>query len=198
MEFASADADDVARELDDRALETEAQAEVRDLVFARVVGGEDLALDAAMAEAAGHEDAGRALEAFVDVLLRQRLRIDPADARIDLVRPGGVLERLGDREVGIRQLDVLADEGDLEDRLGRLDPGDEGAPLVEVRLDVGVAEPELANDQTAEAGGLEHERDLVDRVGGLGRDDRVGRDVREQRDLLADLVGDRMIASAGR
>ena len=43
--------------------------------------------------------------------------------------------------------------------------------------------------------GLEHQRDLVDRVGGLGRDDRLGRDVREQRDLLADLVGDRVVGA---
>ena len=32
------------------------------------------------------------------------------------------------RQVGVGQLDVLADEGDLEDRLGRLDPLDERAP----------------------------------------------------------------------
>ena len=46
-------ADDLAGELDDRALQPEAQAEIRDAVVAGVVGGEDLALDAAMAEAAG-------------------------------------------------------------------------------------------------------------------------------------------------
>ena len=39
------------------------------------------------------------------------------------------------------------------------------------------------------------ERDLVDRVGGLGRDDRLGGDVGEQRDLLADLVGDRVVGA---
>ena len=47
---------DLARELDDRALQAEAQAEVRDPVVAREVRREDLALDAPMAEAAGHED----------------------------------------------------------------------------------------------------------------------------------------------
>ena len=57
----------------------------------------------------------------------------------------------------------------------------------------GSPRPELADDQPAETGRLELERDLVDRVGGLGRDDRVHRDVREQRDLLADLVADRVV-----
>ena len=47
----------VARELDHRALQAEAQAEVRHVVLARVAGGRDLALDAADAEAAGHDDA---------------------------------------------------------------------------------------------------------------------------------------------
>ena len=49
------------------------------------VGGEDLALDAAVAEPARDEDAGDALEAVVDVLLRQRLGVDPADLGVDAV-----------------------------------------------------------------------------------------------------------------
>ena len=148
--------DDLAGELDDRALEPEAQAEVRDAVLAGEVGGEDLALDAAVAEAARDEDAGDAVESVVEVLVGERLRIDPADLGVDLVRPGRVAERLGDRQVGVGQLDVLADEGDLEDRLGRLDPVDERPPRVEVRARLRVAEAELADDQPAEAGGLEH------------------------------------------
>ena len=120
VELASLGADDLAGELDDRALEPEAQAEVRDPVVARVVGGEDLALDAAMAEAARAPGCPAApLEPLVEVLVRQRLGVDPADLGVDLVRPGGVAERLGDRQVGVGQLDVLADERDLERRLGR-------------------------------------------------------------------------------
>ena len=81
VELASPVPDHLARELDDRALESEAQAEVRDAVFAGEMGGEDLALDAAMAEPAGDEDAGGAVEPLVQVLVGQRLRIDPADPR---------------------------------------------------------------------------------------------------------------------
>ena len=125
-------------------------------VLAGEVGGEDLALDAAMAEAARDEDPGRAVEPLVEVLVGERLGVDPADLGVDFVRPGRVAERLGDREVGVGQLDVLADEGDLDDRLGRLDPGDQRAPRVEVRLDVRVAEAQLADDELAEAGRLEH------------------------------------------
>ena len=77
--------------------------------------------------------------------------------------------------------------------LGALDPLDERAPAVEVRRDVRVAEAELADDQPPKPEGLELERDLVDRVGGRGRDDGLDVDVGEEGDLLADLVGDRVV-----
>src|SRR5215211_4307230 len=62
---------DVTRELDDGALEAEAQAEVRDALVAGVVRGEDLALDPAMPEPARDEDPGRAAQTLADVLRRQ-------------------------------------------------------------------------------------------------------------------------------
>ena len=55
-------ADDLTRQFDDGALKTEAQPEVGNLVVARVVGGEDLALDAAVSEPARHEDPGDPIE----------------------------------------------------------------------------------------------------------------------------------------
>ena len=79
--------------------------------------------------------------------------------------------------------------------LGRLDPGDERPPPVEVRLGLRVAQAQLADDEPAQAGLLEHQRDLVDRRERLGRDHRVGRDVGEERDLLPDLVADRVVAA---
>ena len=52
---------DIARELDAGRLHAEADAEVRHLLFARVADGVEHAFDAALAEAAGDEDA---VEAF--------------------------------------------------------------------------------------------------------------------------------------
>ena len=110
------------------------------------VGGEDLALDAAMAEPARHDDPGGALERAVEVLLREGLRIDPTDLDIHVVRPAGVLERLGDRQVRVRQLDVLADERDLQGGLVALDPLDERAPTGEVRCRVRIAQRKRPHD----------------------------------------------------
>ena len=157
-------------------------------MLARPVGGQDLALDAAVAEPARDQDAGRAREALVHVLGREGLAVHPADLRVHAVRPGGVAQGLGHGQVGVRQLDVLADERDLERRLGRLDPLHQRPPAVEVRHGVGIAQAQLAHHEAAEAEGLELERDLVDRGGRGGRDDRVHVHVREQGDLLADLV----------
>src|SRR5262249_20664231 len=149
-------------ELDHGALQAEAEPQVRDLVVAGEVRGENLALDAAMAESAGHHDAGCALQGRVQVLLRERLRVDPADLDGDVVGPAGVLERLGHREVRIGQLDVLAHEGDLELGLVALDLVDEGAPAREIRGSVWFAKAQLPDDQSAEAVILELEGDLVD------------------------------------
>ena len=57
-------------ELDHRALQAQAQAEERDLLLAGPANGADLALDPAVAEAAGHEHAGNALQ-----LVRHLLRL---------------------------------------------------------------------------------------------------------------------------
>src|SRR4029078_3588555 len=90
----------------------EAQPGVRDAVCGGEVGGEDVPLDPAVAEATRHEDARRAVEPLVEVLVGESLRVDPADLRVHAVGPGRVAERLGNAEIRVRQLNVLADEGD--------------------------------------------------------------------------------------
>ena len=59
----------VARVIDHRRLHAVADAEVRDAVFARVTRGQHLALEAAIAEAARHEDAVDAFQRLAAVLL---------------------------------------------------------------------------------------------------------------------------------
>src|SRR5262249_44652487 len=57
-----AQADDVAGELDDRALQAQADAEEGDAAFAGVADGVDLAAGTAVVEAARHQDAVHAAE----------------------------------------------------------------------------------------------------------------------------------------
>ena len=53
---AAVEAGEIARRLDDRDLHAEADAEVGNLVFTGKAYGGDFALDAAVTEAAGHDD----------------------------------------------------------------------------------------------------------------------------------------------
>ena len=102
--------DDVARELRDRDVHAEADAEVGNLPLAGDAAGEDLALPAARAEAAGDEDSVHVLELLRRLLERHPLRVDPAHAhRAALVQPR-VLQRLVHRQVRVVELHVLADE----------------------------------------------------------------------------------------
>src|SRR6516162_11436100 len=77
-----AEAECVAAELDDRHLHAEADPEVWDAVLARVAHRLDLALDAALAESAGHEDRVHFLQHMSAVLLDiGRLDVVDVDAR---------------------------------------------------------------------------------------------------------------------
>ena len=75
--------------------------------------GGDLALDPAHAEAAGDQDAvGAARRASRTSLVVERLGVDPVDLDRAAVLEAGVAQRLGDGQVGVLELDVLADERD--------------------------------------------------------------------------------------
>ena len=87
-------------------------------LLAGVAGRGDLALDAAAAEAARHQDAVGLAQQALEV---GRLGVDPVDLELDAVVDRGVLERLGHREVGVVELDVLADQGDPHAALAGVD-----------------------------------------------------------------------------
>ena len=104
----------MARELGDRDVHAEADAEVRDAILAGDAAGEDLPLPAARAEAARHEHAVDARQLGARLLERHVLGVDPAHVHAAAVVDARVLERLVDGEVGVVELHVLADERDLD------------------------------------------------------------------------------------
>src|SRR6266566_2335828 len=71
--------DDVSRELDDRELHAQADAEIRDLVLARVLDRLHHAFHAALAETAGNEYRVHAFQERTDAVLLDRLRIHVPD-----------------------------------------------------------------------------------------------------------------------
>ena len=173
---------DVAGELDHRDLHAEADAEVGDLALAGDPRGLDLALDPALAEAAGDQDPVEALER-VEV---EVLGVDQLDLHVDAVVDAAVLERLDHRLVGVLELHVLADDRDPDLAGRRVGAPHHRLPLAQVgrgRLHV-----EVVEHQVVDALGAVAERHLVDVVDVVGGDHRVDREAREERDLLADLA----------
>src|SRR5205823_5743616 len=84
----------VASELDDRAVETEAQAEERHAVLPGKAGGGDLAFDAAEAEAARDHDPVEVLEPSLGEQSLGVVRGDPVDEHPPRARIAAVAERL--------------------------------------------------------------------------------------------------------
>ena len=112
------DAGERARRLDDGHLHAEADAEIRHLALAGEAGRPDLALGAALAEAAGHQDAVNALQKRRRILALEDLALDPVEVDLDLVGDAAVVQRLDERLVGVLQARVLADDGDGDLALG--------------------------------------------------------------------------------
>ena len=143
---------------------------------------------------AGHEHPVRSLELLDGLLVGHVLGVEPAHVHLRSLMHAGVLERLVHREVGVVQLHVLADERDLDDLAAIDDQIGEVLPLAEHGGRRVEAEP-LA-DELVEALALEELGDQVD-VGHVGRaDHRLGVDVGEQRDLLADVVREHVARAA--
>ena len=106
---------------------------------------------------------------------------------------GGVLEGLPDREVGLVELHVLADEGDRHRSVAGVDALDQRLPLRQVGL--AALEVQHPHDEVVEPFAVHQQGDAVDVVGVARRHDRVGVDVAEQGDLLADALFDRLLGA---
>ncbi len=103
-------------------------------------------------------------------------------------------QRLGDRQIGVLELHVLADERDPHGARGALGAFDRLLPAAQVRWRR--LHPELLEDEVVDALFAVVQRDLVDVVDVVRGDDRLHRQAREQRDLLADLRRERAFGAA--
>ena len=148
-----------------------------------------LPVDAAIVEAAGHQDAVQAAQHALGPFALDLLRLDLADHDARVQGDAGVIERFVDRLVGVVVLDVLADDADRH-LVGRV--LDRAAACCASRR-CRAAWPcrlQLLDDQLVELVLDQADRHLVDAellVALL--DDRPRLDVAEQGDLLGVLLG---------
>src|SRR4051794_10878420 len=181
----------VARVLRHDHVHAETEPEVGNAALAGDLAGEQLALPPARPEAARDDHTVHRLEQSRGFLEGHVLRVDPADAHTTAVMCAGVLERLVDREVRVLELDVLPDQRDLDLLRRLLEALRDVEPRAELRLAEG--EAELVADQPVEAFRLQPRRHQV-HVGDVrARDHRLLRHVGEERDLLADVLGELLV-----
>ena len=116
MVEASLDAGHVPRRLDAGHLHAEADAEEGNFALAGELDAGDLALAAALAEAAGDEDGVQRLELGDDVGfgMLEQLGVDPLDVDLGAVGDAAVDQRLAQALVGVGQADIFADDADRD------------------------------------------------------------------------------------
>ncbi len=174
---------DVAGELDHRHLHAQADAQIGNPLLAGVAYRGDLAFDAALAETARYQDGVHASQTGQAVPL-DLLGVDIVNVDLGVGVDAGVQQGFVQRLVGIGQIHVLADHGDVHrggrvlDRLHHPFPVGQsgGRQIVQVQL---------ASDDIVHALGVQQQRNPVDGIGVGDVDDRLGFDVGEQRDLAA-------------
>src|SRR4051794_9251127 len=179
------EADHMARVLGDRDVHAEANAEVRNLPLSSDAAGQDLPSPPARAEPAGNEHAVDLLELRLGLFEGHSLGVDPAHVDRAAVMDAGMVQRLVHREVGVLELDVLADERDLNFSLAPADPLGQLKPLAEVGLRR--VQPQLLADERVEPLLLQRRGHEVEVRDVLVGDDSARVDVGEERDLLADV-----------
>jgi hypothetical protein len=183
------EAADVAGVFDDGALQAEADAEEGDVVFAGVADGGDLAFDAALAEAAGHEDAVDLLQGGGDLAGLDVFGGDLDDLDGPAVGGAAVAQGFVQGFVGVLQFGILADDADLHGAFGMDDGFDHGLPGGE--LGGGAGHAEMHEDDFVHALFGQHEGHLVDGVAHVEfLDDGVEGHVAEERQFAADFVGE--------
>ncbi len=103
------------------------------MALARKLRRPDLSFGAALAEAAGHQDAVDVLQERRRVLAFEHLALDPVEIDLDLVGDAAMGQRLDQRFVGVLEAGVLADHGDGHGAFGIVDALVDEPPALQFR-----------------------------------------------------------------
>ena len=172
--------------LDDRQLHAQADAKIGDVVLPGIAGRANHALDAPVAEAAGHDDAVAAGQPCGDVLIGELFGVDPVDVHVDAALVAAVEEALRHGEIGVVQGDVFANQRNAHRALGGENALDHLGPLSQVGL--GQIQPQTAAHGVVEPLFVEHQGHAVERGRGEVLNDAGLVDVAEQGNLVDDIL----------
>ncbi len=93
-------------------LHAEADAEIRHVALARELRRANFAFGAALAEAAGHQDAVDVFEERRGIFALEDFALDPVELDLHLVGDAAMRQRLDQRFIGVLHAGVFADNGD--------------------------------------------------------------------------------------
>ena len=176
-------------------LHAEAQAEIRHVVFARVLSGQHFTFHAAFTKAAGHQNAVHLCQVHRGAVTFDVLGIHADNFDGTIVSAAGVGDCLIDAFVGVLQMDVLANHAN-PNAVRRLDDAfNDGLPFAHVgRLGL---EAQLLANEFIHLFALKHQWHLVN--GMLHIDllnHAVDRHITEEGNLLAHILVDGFLRTA--
>lgn len=180
------DSEYVACVFDDGDLHTEANSEIGDFVFARVLASANHTLDASRAEAARDYDSVRVFEFFCDVFVRESFAVNPFEVYARLVRAACVLDCFDERNVRVAQGNVFTHDCDFRLDGRDFEVGDFFFPLGEVAF---VFERKRLAYRLVKSVAIEHCGGVVKAFYGCARYDGVFVDRAEKRNLFDDFFG---------
>ena len=169
-------------EVDDRNLHAQADAQIRKIVRPAVSGGQDFALDPAIAEAARNDHAVALRQEVFHSLLVEALGINPLNLDVGTVGIARMPQRLGYRKIRVVQLDVLADQPDGHTALRAVNLVNQRFPVREVRRRC--FDTELSAYDVREMMRFQHQRCFIQYRDGDVFDDTIRLDIAEQRDFF--------------
>src|SRR5258708_5146264 len=192
-------ATDVARVFNARGLHSQTDAEIRDLLFARIADRNQHAFDPALAKAAGHQDSVKAVE--LDFLLQlmaffslQSLGFHPRDFQLEVVCRGRMDQRFFQRLVRVLIFHVLADDPNVHFVLGVVNVMDQLFPTVQFGV-FGV-HAQIFKNESVHAFPRKHQRDLVNGSHVFRSDHGFVFHIAEERDLTLEFAGEETVRAA--
>ncbi len=175
-------------------LHTQADAKIRDVLFPCIAGGLDHALNAAVAKAAGQDDAIHTGKLFSAALLIQQVfAVHPVDLHFGLILKAGVIQGLHYTQVCVMQLDIFANQGNGAGLAAGGNAGDQLFPLGQV---AGRSfQVQLTANNVGQAGSFQHQRALVQAGHGQVFNHAIRAHIAEHADLALDIAANAAIGT---
>src|SRR5215831_3150888 len=151
---------DVSGKFNRRDLHTKAEAQIGNIIFARVTGGLNFAFNAALAKTARDENPAKAFQMFFRAVAFDVFGIHFLDFDAAIVGDATVNDGFVNRFVSVLKFDVFTHDADADTMLWRDEFANNFLPMRHVRGWI-VEAQETANE-VIDALALQHQRNLID------------------------------------